>query len=113
MTTEQRLERNKFKFKSSGPLGRGTVELNGAPLRNIRRIAMTGDVTGITTVELTLTGCETEWEADEMVYVNVTDITDDSKRYVRIPVDDYLEMWNAGVDMGRHVRELADAERRG
>lgn len=100
--------RNTFKVKIPANGHGSTIELNGEPLRNVQAIALSADMQGITTVDVRFTACHVEWEADEMVWVNVTDLTDTSKRYVRFPTDEYIEAANSGVDMDQFVLDRRD-----
>lgn len=108
MTTGE--SRNSFKVKIPANGHAGDIEMNGEPLRNVQAIKLSADLKGVTTVEVRFTACEIAWEVDEMVWVNVTDLTDTNKRYVRIPIDEYIESSNSGVDMDRLVRERSALE---
>lgn len=102
--------RNTFKVKIPANGHGGSIEMNGEPLRNVQAISLSADMKGLTTVEVRFTACEVAWEADEMVWVNVTDLTDTNKRYVRIPSDEYTEAWLEGADMGQLVLDRRDGD---
>ncbi len=98
-------QRNHFKFVC-GPSGhRAICEMNGETMRGVTAITMSADLNGITTVTVRYINCDIEFEVDGFHNTDVTDITDDCRRYVRIPVAEVDGMSNE--DFVRRVRSEA------
>lgn len=63
--------------------GRGTVELDGKPLRNCRGISMLAAMGDLTTVTLQLVATKVEWEADDVreILIETTNATSSERTF--------------------------------